>query len=47
MINLTKTKGQNQFLEDIFAAIEDIEDGFIIDTIYDTVSMLRLYLSRY
>ena len=34
MINLTKTKGQNQSLEDMFAAIEDIKDGFIVDTIY-------------
>lgn len=34
MINLTKTKGQNQLLEDMFAAIEDIKDGFIVDTMY-------------
>ena len=34
MINLTKTKGQNQSLEDMFAAIEDIKDGFIVDTMY-------------
>ena len=34
MINLTKTKGQNQSLEDTFAAIEDIKDGFIVDTMY-------------
>ena len=26
MINLTKTKGENQSLEDMFAAIEDIKD---------------------
>ena len=34
MINLTKTKGQDQSLEDMFAAIEDIKDGFIVDTMY-------------
>ena len=34
MINLTKTKGQNQSLEDIFDAIEQIKDGFIVDTMY-------------
>lgn len=34
MINLTKTKGENQSLEDMFAAIEDIKDGFIVDTMY-------------
>ena len=34
MINLTKTKGQNQSLEDMFAAIEDIKDGFIVDIMY-------------
>ena len=34
MINLTKTKGQNQSLEDMFAAIENIKDGFIVDTMY-------------
>ena len=34
MINLTKTKGQNQSLEDMFAAIEEIKDGFIVDTMY-------------
>ena len=32
MINLTKIKGQNQSLEDMFAAIEEIE--FIVDTLY-------------
>ena len=34
MINLTKTKGQNQSLEDMFAAIEEIKDGFIVETMY-------------
>ena len=34
MINLTKTKGQNQFLKDMFDAIEEIKDGFIVDTLY-------------
>ena len=34
MINLTKTKGENQSLEDMFAAIEEIKDGFIVDTMY-------------
>ena len=34
MINLTKTKGENQSLEDMFAAIEDIKDGYIVDTMY-------------
>ena len=34
MINLTKTKGDNQSLENMFAAIEDIKDGFIVDTMY-------------
>lgn len=30
MINLTKTKGQDQSLADLFAAAEDIKDGFIV-----------------
>lgn len=34
MINLTKSRGQNQFMSDMFATIEDIKDGFIIDTMY-------------
>ena len=34
MINLTKTKGDNQSLENMFAAIEDIKDGFIVDPMY-------------
>ena len=34
MINLTKTKGQDQSLADLFAAAEDIKDGFIVDTLY-------------
>lgn len=34
MINLTKTKDQKQSLEDMVAAIEDIKDDFIVDTMY-------------
>lgn len=34
MINLTKTKGQDQSLADLFSAVEDIKDGFIVDTLY-------------
>lgn len=34
LINLTKSKGQNQSLADVFAAIEDIKDGYIVDTLY-------------
>lgn len=34
MINLTKTKGQDQSLADLFSATEDIKDGFIVDTLY-------------
>ena len=34
MINLTKSKGQDQSLDDLFAAVEDIKDGFIVDTLY-------------
>ena len=34
MINLTKTRGQDQSLADLLAAIEDIKDGFIVDTLY-------------
>lgn len=34
MIHLTKTKGQDQSLADLFAATEDIKDGFIVDTLY-------------
>ena len=34
MINLTKTKGQNQCLEYMFAVIEDIKDVFMVYTMY-------------
>ena len=44
MINLTKTKNQNQSLEDMFAAIEDIKDGFRVDSM---LNMLRPYLSQH
>jgi len=32
MINLTKSRGQNQSMSDVFVTIEDIKDGFIVDT---------------
>lgn len=34
MINLTKSRGQDQSMADMFATIEDIKDGFIVDTMY-------------
>lgn len=34
MINLTRSRGENQSLKDLFAAIEDIKDGYIVDTLY-------------
>ena len=34
MINLTKSRGQDQSMPDMFATIEDIKDGFIVDTMY-------------
>ena len=34
MINLTRTQGEEQSFKDLFAAIEDIKDGYIADTMY-------------
>lgn len=34
MINLTKSRGQDQSLSDVFATIEDIKDGYLVDTLY-------------
>ena len=34
MINLTKSRGQDQSLVDVFATIEDIKDVYIVDTLY-------------
>jgi len=34
MINLTKSRGQDQSLADMFATIEDIKDAYIVDTLY-------------
>lgn len=34
MINLTKSRGQDQSMSDMFATIEDIKDGYIVDTLY-------------
>lgn len=34
MINLTRTQGEDQSYKDLFAAIEDIKDGYIVDTLY-------------
>ena len=34
MINLTKSRGQDQSLTDVFATIEDIKDAYIVDTLY-------------
>lgn len=34
MINLTKSRGQDQSLADVFATIEDIKDAYIVDTLY-------------
>lgn len=38
MINLTKSRGQDQSMSDMFATIEDVKDGFIIDTMYGKYS---------
>ena len=34
MINLTKSKGKEQNYCDLFAAIEDIKDGYVVDCMY-------------
>ena len=34
MINLTRTQGEEQSFKGLFAAIEDIKDGFVVDTLY-------------
>lgn len=34
MINLTKSRGQDQSLSDVFASVEDIKDAYIVDTLY-------------
>jgi hypothetical protein len=34
MINLTRSRGGGQSFKDLFAAIEDIKDGYIVDTMY-------------
>lgn len=34
MINLTRTQGEDQSYKDLFAAIEDIADGYVVDTLY-------------
>lgn len=33
MINLTKSRGQDQSLTDVFDTIEDIKDAYIVDTL--------------
>lgn len=38
MINLTKSRGQDQSMPDMFATIEDVKDGFIVDTMYGKYS---------
>ena len=34
MINLTKSRGQDQSLSDVFSTIEEIKDAYIVDTLY-------------
>ena len=34
MIDLTRTRGETQSYEDLFAAIEDIKNGYLVDTMY-------------
>lgn len=34
MINLTKSKGQNQSLADVFAVIKDLKDRYMVDMVY-------------
>ena len=34
MINLTRTQGEDQSYKDLFAAVEDIKDGYIVDVMY-------------
>jgi hypothetical protein len=34
MINLTRTQGADQSYKDLFAAIEDIKDGYVVDVMY-------------
>ena len=34
MINLTKSRGQDQSLTDVFSTIEEIKDAYIVDTLY-------------
>ena len=34
MINLTKSRGQDQSLSDVFASVEDIKDAYIVATLY-------------
>lgn len=34
MINLTKTKGSDQSLDDLFATLEQIKDGYLVDVLY-------------
>lgn len=34
MVNLTKTQGSDQSLDDLFAIIEQIKDGFLVDVLY-------------
>ena len=36
MINITKSRGQDQSLTDVFATIEDIKDAYIVDTLSGT-----------
>lgn len=34
MINLTKTRGSDQSYDDLFATLEQIKDGFLVDVLY-------------
>lgn len=34
MVNLTKTQGSDQSLDDLFAILEQIKDGFLVDVLY-------------
>lgn len=34
MINLTKSRGQDQSLTDVFSTIEEIKDAYLVDTLY-------------
>jgi len=47
MINLTKSRGQDQSMPDMFATIEDIKDGFIVDTMYVKKSVGRYLMDCY